>query len=162
MLFLFAIINHGLSIGFLLIFSSSVWTTFSRGQYLCWCVTDRTLLILPPQFKIHKSSGHFLVDKRCSLIDQYKHKDLISLIRKRTQQYQYLIFNIDYCIQVYQIHEKFHVNVDVFTNGGSSLQLKMIKSLFQMQAVLNVLRQLLARESLPNFLRRSLIYHIII
>jgi len=68
-------------------FSSSIWTTFSRGQYLCWCVTGRKLLILPPQFEIHKSSDLFLVAKGCSLIDQCKNKGLISLIRERTQLY---------------------------------------------------------------------------
>ena len=119
----FAITNHGLLIGSLLIFFFSVWTTFFRCQYLCWYATGG---LLPSQFEIHKSNGPLTVTKGCSPIDRCKHKGLISLIRKRTQQYQRFISIIDRYIQICQICKKLRIDIDVITNGNSSLQLKMI------------------------------------
>ena len=72
-----------LPIEFLLIFLLRFGLLFSHGQYLCWCVTGRTLLFLPLQFKVHKSSGHLTVGKGCPLIDQCKHKSLVSLIKEK-------------------------------------------------------------------------------
>ena len=134
---------------------------FSRSQYLCWCITGKTFLIFSPQFKVHKSSSHFTIAKRCSPIDQGKYKDLIFVIGERTQQYQRFVFILDYYIKICQIREKFCADVNMIINGGSSLQLKTVKSPLQMQAVLDTLRQVLARENLLNLLRRSLIHPII-
>jgi len=126
-IFQFEIINHGLPIGSLPVHLLRFGLLPLAANTSADVSLEEHSLFFS-QFNIHKSSGHLTVAKRYSPINQGKHKCLISLIRERTQQYQRFVFIHDHYIQICQIREKFRVDVDVITNEGSSLQLKMVKS----------------------------------